>query len=173
MFPISVLHQTTTYNPGNAEPGEVFPVSVLHQTTTGRLIKTRGRLLFPVSVLHQTTTVRRKNFCIPSCSLYPFYIKPQLNHSDTSLQKVVPCVRSTSNHNDGVNHLYKDLLFPVSVLHQTTTPCRLYTDYGRCFLYPFYIKPQLLIDSCLFSFGVSCLHSTSNHNLRRHTCNPL
>ena len=57
---------------------------------------------------------------------------------------VVSCIRSTSNHNRGPIYHERGRLFPVSVLHQTTTSSELFLLPLCCFLYPFYIKPQLL-----------------------------
>ena len=57
-------------------------------------------------------------------------------------------------------------LFLISILHQTTTSvCSGIGSLG-CFLFPFYIKPQR---SVIIPYGrtvVSYFHSTSNHNLQ-------
>ena len=125
--------------------------------------------------------------CRPGrCFLYPFYIKPQRLDEVHILAEVVSCIRSTSNHNFMVIILILMMLFPVSVLHQTTTNCNQTSRRHKlfpvsvlhqtttlpfscrtlmcCFLYPFYIKPQ---PSCLLPYQrpvVSCIRSTSNHN---------
>ena len=77
---------------------------------------------------------------------------------------VVSCIRSTSNHNYLDCRIGCVMLFPVSVLHQTTTTEFLYFDYNGCFLYPFYIKPQHLCPLKRRSVGlfpVSVLHQTT------------
>ena len=75
LFPVSVLHQTTTGCGASIVCYPLFPVSVLHQTTTETPIARLRKRLFPVSVLHQTTTYA----CISSD--YQRYI------SEISLQK--------------------------------------------------------------------------------------
>ena len=99
----------------------LFPISVLHQTTTAIHQAGQCRPLFPISVLHQTTTypgvVALQESCFPypfyikpqqrtgngpgsdSCFPYPFYIKPQLRPGGFEQVKVVSYIRSTSNHN--------------------------------------------------------------------------
>ena len=101
---------------------------------------------------------------------------------------VVSCIRSTSNHNALTKFTSLPKLFPVSVLHQTTTLWWLFLSWWCCFLYPFYIKPQRTaiklpegISCFLYPFYikpqhypsvaelwcvVSCIRSTSNHNPR-------
>ena len=99
LFPVSVLHQTTTNCNQTSRRHKLFPVSVLHQTTTSARYLWFFSLLFPVSVLHQTTTLARKAGIEKGCFLYPFYIKPQLDSVQDLVKYVVSCIRSTSNHN--------------------------------------------------------------------------
>ena len=63
---------------------------------------------------------------------------------------VVSHIRSTSNHNYMTKISYINGLFPISVLHQTTTGCDCSPHRCSCFPYPFYIKPQLAArgDAC-------------------------
>ena len=146
----------------------LFPISVLHQTTTKLCNKIQYKKVFPVSFY------------------FYFYIKPQHRNEVGCLKLGVSCIRSTSNHNRGPIYHERGRLFPVSVLHQTTTYALLTQVDFRCFLYLFYIKPQLSLmilsrfsvvphirstsnhnASSLFfsaSVGVSCIRSTSNHN---------
>ena len=57
-------------------------------------------------------------------------------------------------------------LFLISILHQTTTSvCSGIGSLG-CFLFPFYIKPQRKCTNRNFGSVVSYFHSTSNHNSR-------
>ena len=118
------------------------------------------------------------------------HIRSTSNHNNNFGQPwsvcVVSHIRSTSNHNVLPFKLFRHLLFPISVLHQTTTRQKDIYLYGCCFPYPFYIKPQLIVqihfacDSCfpypfyikpqpitsasLPSWVVSHIRSTSNHN---------
>ena len=55
-------------------------------------------------------------------------------------------------------------LYLIEILHQTTTPFFVHCFLCRCILSKFYIKPQLIILSCIFSLVVSYRNSTSNHN---------
>ena len=87
--------------------------------------------MFPVSVLHQTTTLLRKPFHRLRCFLYPFYIKPQQTNYLNVPENVVSCIRSTSNHNGVLPVGIWEVLFPVSVLHQTTTYACISPDYQR------------------------------------------
>ena len=56
------------------------------------------------------------------------------------------------------------MLYLIEILHQTTTIKPDYLNYRGCILSKFYIKPQLIILSCVFSLVVSYRNSTSNHN---------
>ena len=99
---------------------------------------------------------------------------------------VVSYFHFTSNHNIRLFRHRFIRLFLISILHQTTTTIGIKEQVRRCFLFPFYIKPQqeLVADfrciRCfLFPFYikpqppsgkvpqhlvVSYFHSTSNHN---------
>ena len=61
-------------------------------------------------------------------------------------------------------HLARKLLFLISILHQTTTKEARFVDKLRCFLFQFYIKPQLSPPGALPMPVVSYFNSTSNHN---------
>ena len=99
LFPVSVLHQTTTSVRASADCRTLFPISVLHQTTTITLDNLGQFVLFPISVLHQTTTSCPSNYSAICCFPYPFYIKPQLDRRTYICMGVVSHIRSTSNHN--------------------------------------------------------------------------
>ena len=58
---------------------------------------------------------------------------------------VVSYFNSTSNHNDYLGVSSFGGLFLISILHQTTTSYRSTCCLRRCFLFQFYIKPQLII----------------------------
>ena len=99
---------------------------------------------------------------------------------------VVSYFHFTSNHNIRLFRHRFIRLFLISILHQTTTTIGIKEQVRRCFLFPFYIKPQRMTvsnekqTSCfLFPFYikpqhnwyanyhpsvVSYFHSTSNHN---------
>ena len=61
-------------------------------------------------------------------------------------------------------HLARKLLFPTSILHQTTTSPPRERSLCCCFLFQFYIKPQLSPPGALPMPVVSYFNSTSNHN---------
>ena len=82
LFPISVLHQTTTITLDNLGQFVLFPISVLHQTTTQMNNERETQMLFPISVLHQTTTSNGERYLLLSCFPYP----------------------STSNHNNRIHN---------------------------------------------------------------------
>ena len=107
------------------------------------------------------------------CSLFCFYIKPQLVHFSVPLLAVVPYSVSTSNHNVWAQPACISLLFLILFLHQTTT-AEIHDFFGlvlflslflhqtttaqlfsyksiRCSLVCFYIKPQLasILGHCL------------------------
>ena len=61
-------------------------------------------------------------------------------------------------------HLARKLLFLISILHQTTTSPPRERSLCCCFLFQFYIKPQLSPPGALPMPVVSYFNSTSNHN---------
>ena len=79
--------------------GPLFIIPFLHQTTTIPGHKRATILLFIIPFLHQTTT---QLFCSKihnGCSLFLFYIKPQLRRWSPFHRQVVHYSFSTSNHN--------------------------------------------------------------------------
>ncbi len=60
-----------------------------------------------------------------------------------NLQIVVSYFNSTSNHNLTIQQKRSSLLFLISILHQTTTKNMPSLILMCCFLFQFYIKPQL------------------------------
>ena len=122
--------------------------------------------------------------------MFYFYIKPQQRVAEWDFLQVVSYSISTSNHNNRLvwdkwrdvvsysistsNHNYRrepvnyELLFLILFLHQTTTERVWLCRSSRCFLFYFYIKPQLLAPVGLNLTVVSYSISTSNHNLSIH-----
>ena len=141
-------------------------------------------------------------------ALYCFYLKPQhdvfkwhehtvasyldstSNHNITTVSSssmmVASYLDSTSNHNCLVYSLEKWQLLHILILHQTTTifgstrksvGCFIFWFYIkpqlcsssliiiiRCFIFWFYIKPQLSLHPAHCSAVASYFDSTSNHN---------
>ena len=99
--------------------------------------------LYLIEILHQTTTSSMLIFCVQSCILSKFYIKPQQEFSANTLDRVVSYRNSTSNHNycrliclrrsvvsyrnstSNHNRLKHQIdvfqLYLIEILHQTTT----------------------------------------------------
>ena len=145
--------------------GSLFPVSVLHQTTTGGLIKTSGVALFPVSVLHQTTTPPCAWWRVPCCFPYPFYIKPQLAaRGDACRRGCFPYpfyIKPQHLHSAKSLHFG---CFPYPFYIKPQQPSTKQVNAVRCFPYPFYIKPQRIREWLPCRRVVSHIRSTSNHN---------
>ena len=83
------------------------------------------------------------------CFLYLFYIKPQRSARVPVADKVVSCICSTSNHNSTPARLLRSALFPVSVLHQTTT--RQATGPRESVLFPVSVLHQTTTYACISS----------------------
>ena len=120
--------------------------------------------LYLIPFLHQTTTKSMVSWCVSSCILFHFYIKPQLPHALCIYLSVVSYSISTSNHNFCLRMLCRTLVVSYSIstsnhnnisvirirkplylipfLHQTTTRTKLSESCESCILFHFYIKPQ-------------------------------
>ena len=77
------------------------------------------------------------------CFLFQFYIKPQRLPWRIVFRWVVSYFNSTSNHNVISEYMLSPSLFLISILHQTTTELVEDHFFEGCFLFQFYIKPQL------------------------------
>ena len=75
------------------------------------------------------------------------YFNSTSNHNlrriDVIERVVVSYFNSTSNHNGSVQAGISKVLFLISILHQTTTVSIVPQLLESCFLFQFYIKPQL------------------------------
>ena len=89
------------------------------------------------------------------------YFNSTSNHNspvrELSRRGVVSYFNSTSNHNSPSNRVENMRLFLISILHQTTTEQADVHISPRCFLFQFYIKPQLRfihlsLSGCCFLF---------------------
>ena len=96
------------------------------------------------------------------------YFNSTSNHNspvrELSRRGVVSYFNSTSNHNSPSNRVENMRLFLISILHQTTTEQADVHISPRCFLFQFYIKPQLNGSRNITVTVVSYFNSTSNHN---------
>ncbi len=98
------------------------------------------------------------------CLISLFYIKPQQTTCYLVKDRIVSYLFSTSNHNLRFVLLNLLVLSHISFLHQTTT-CRRWTSgVNNCLISLFYIKPQPIAYRVCWSYIVSYLFSTSNHN---------
>ena len=143
LFLILFLHQTTTFTTAFKCLLLLFLILFLHQTTTTEPPKGARSVLFLILFLHQTTTLGRCSCSRTGCSLFCFYIKPQLLSGIVIFRSVVPYSVSTSNHNLRCYGLWAWIVVPYSV---STSNHNL----SLCF-------------SCLYSV-VPYSVSTSNHN---------
>ena len=125
LFLILFLHQTTTNTKRNALGEVLFLILFLHQTTTVSYWRFIRVMLFLILFLHQTTTRLYRSELYLCCSLFYFYIKPQLNFRRHAHIRVVPYSISTSNHNSFSFYLDFAMLFLILFLHQTTTSATL------------------------------------------------
>ena len=126
---------------------------------------------------------------------WQIYFNSTSNHNTLQIYHnaygVVSYFHFTSNHNIRLFRHRFIRLFLISILHQTTTLSYHPIRQDSCFLFPFYIKPQLadfflrFREGCfLFPFYikpqrwperpygwrvVSYFHSTSNHNTTSQT----
>ena len=105
-------------------------------------------------------------FCHLCCFPYPFYIKPQLASVITINHEVVSHIRSTSNHNLVSFSKLKVRLFPISVLHQTTTETG--TLLLHIPLFPISVLHQTTTAGWrphygILLFPISVLHQTTTH----------
>ena len=162
---ISILHQTTTGFVRWQQKSVLFLISILHQTTTSVKPSITVSRLFLISILHQTTTTDYVIYDYEGCFLFQFYIKPQLFWLHHCREIVVSYFNSTSNHNSPSNRVENMRLFLISILHQTTTEQADVHISPRCFLFQFYIKPQLNGSRNITVTVVSYFNSTSNHNV--------
>ena len=210
LFIIPFLHQTTTcrclcsaarrcslflfyIKPQRSWEGIVVHPVVHYSFSTSNHNKSKKNVkkfwLFIIPFLHQTTTTSKSLSSLPSCSLFLFYIKPQLNKLAHAFLLVVHYSFSTSNHNGYVFKSTNMRLFIIPFLHQTTTQvfsywnsesCSLFLFYIKpqpkwwykfehfcCSLFLFYIKPQLPARSTISRSVVHYSFSTSNHNCKR------
>ena len=119
-------------------------ISILHQTTTLDYWHLARKLLFLISILHQTTTI---------CSLRIIF---------RVLFLISILHQTTTDTSDDAG---RRRLFLISILHQTTTSSVPSRFPASCFLFQFYIKPQLPIYTSVPFHVVSYFNSTSNHNL--------
>ena len=108
---------------------------------------------------------------VPLRQLWRFvvsYFVSTSNHNSVPLRQlwrfVVSYFVSTSNHNRAFVCSRRRWLFLILFLHQTTTTVTLFPDIWRCFLFCFYIKPQLTLSKLPSVLVVSYFVSTSNHN---------
>ena len=99
---------------------------------------------------------------------WQIYFNSTSNHNspvrELSRRGVVSYFNSTSNHNSPSNRVENMRLFLISILHQTTTEQADVHISPRCFLFQFYIKPQLNGSRNITVTVVSYFNSTSNHN---------
>ena len=85
---------------------------------------------------------RRWHWASRCCILLKFYIKPQLLRGRTLSSAVVSYWNSTSNHNPAASVHFRNMLYLIEILHQTTTPGLHGRPVAGCILLKFYIKPQ-------------------------------
>ena len=143
----------------------LFLILFLHQTTTRKMDYLRWLVLFLILFLHQTTTSLWQAFSWWCCSLFCFYIKPQLCLRLLSLWFVVPYSVSTSNHNYRGKVKSKAQVVPYSV---STSNHNGKSDYS----FPTLVVPYSVSTSnhnfesafAWFRFVVPYSVSTSNHN---------
>ena len=128
------------------------PVVVSYRNSTSNhnilILRSVSIMLYLIEILHQTTTGYCQCFRCRCCILSKFYIKPQLkllppvclivvsyrnstsNHNavygSTQYCCVVSYRNSTSNHNAGLSAGGQVALYLIEILHQTTTPGRLF-----------------------------------------------
>ena len=147
-------------------------ISFLHQTTTHVLAVIHPAQLSYISFLHQTTTVVVLCAVLLDCLISLFYIKPQLSCSNSRCHPIVlylfstpnhnsltrtPCglaivlyLFSTSNHNTRLPFSVPTTLSYISFLHQTTTHCKVHSNWYNCLISLFYIKPQRYLVHSMF-----------------------
>ena len=77
LYLIEILHQTTTHFFHRCCFGWLYLIEILHQTTTAASEGEQDLSLYLIEILHQTTTVFQTIYCLTSCILSKFYIKPQ------------------------------------------------------------------------------------------------
>ena len=124
-------------------------------------------VLLHILILHQTTTTRALPWHYQSCFIFWFYIKPQLLSPISLHLRVASYFDSTSNHNSPSARNRTARLLHILILHQTTTGCRSAACSWSCFIFWFYIKPQLHLSVLRHSGVASYFDSTSNHNTAR------
>ncbi len=157
---------TSNHNPACRDVLDtaLFFIPFLHQTTTHNccvLFRERCSLfLFYIKPQLNISSLKAIN----SCSLFLFYIKPQHNEMKPFLPAVVLYSFSTSNHNKISRRFLLLKLFFIPFLHQTTTRKLCAHVEARCSLFLFYIKPQLRYLMVYAHRVVLYSFSTSNHN---------
>ena len=145
-------------------------ILILHQTTTHR-----DSVYFRDSVASyfDSTSNHNENVEIVPLSCVASYFDSTSNHNlvkrSCTLVLVASYFDSTSNHNMVRPKRYRKGLLHILILHQTTTFRMTMLAYKRCFIFWFYIKPQLQAHILLVCLVASYFDSTSNHNRRyRH-----
>ena len=122
--------------------------------------------LYLIPFLHQTTTVLAQIYCIFSCILFHFYIKPQPN--DSILRTLAGCILFHFYIKPQPAELNCCACFCCILFHFYIKPQleRVgFVIHQRCILFHFYIKPQHLMYNTDSNGVVSYSISTSNHNL--------
>ena len=116
------------------------------------LIIWKNRLLYLIEILHQTTTRFCILFPVYRCILSKFYIKPQL--ARVASYSAIRCILSK---------------FYIKPQPAAGIDSRV----EGCILSKFYIKPQLTFALFFQFIVVSYRNSTSNHNCRNETTEPI
>ena len=139
------------------QPLALYIFRFLHQTTTSRAAVSSVRKLYIFRFLHQTTTVRSVLQSPISCISFVSYIKPQLPTPFRKPCNVVYLSFPTSNHNLLVVIVLRTMLYIFRFLHQTTTYLLRGKAYERCISFVSYIKPQPIVNYCLYINSLCCI----------------
>ena len=105
-------------------------------------------------------------FVVERCSLFCFYIKPQLSGITVEVYNVVPYSVSTSNHNDERSVMMRSRVVPYSVSTSNhnckTLRCNLNMLFLILFLHQTTTRPMRL-GAHLWLFLILFLHQTTTH----------
>ena len=162
------LDSTSNHNPTCYKPIVIFVVLYLDSTSNHnpKEVPYAVLLLYFIWILHQTTTTTRPKLFKLCCTLFGFYIKPQL-----AFCVALVCACCT---------LFGFYIKPqpLTSSRSVVTCCTLFGFYikpqhksqrhlhsVRCTLFGFYIKPQQILRKAGYEAVVLYLDSTSNHNI--------
>ena len=100
------------------------------------------------------------------CILSKFYIKPQLLGDSYSYASVVSYRNSTSNHNTDAIRKVGTSLYLIEILHQTTTPMPIKTNWSALYLIEILHQTTTSrknIRTSAWLYLIEILHQTTTH----------